>query len=214
MQNTLTVYLIFCAIFVLSSNTIAQEPYFKLKSLKELKMQGIKMQTLDYSCGTAALSILLKSYFEDSYEEQTILSDIVYRLSQKEMLERMTEGFSMLDLKNISQRLGYLADGVMLPQSAITALNGPVIILLRKQNANHFVVLKGATQGRAFIADPVRGHLRIPLYELFSQWKGEALILGRTGFGLPKEHGLSIPQGNAVAPERESARALQHSPPP
>ena len=49
----------------------------------------------------------------------------------------MTEGFSMLDLKNTSQRLGYLADGVMLPQRAIAALNGPVIILLRKQNANH-----------------------------------------------------------------------------
>ena len=125
----------------------------------------------------------------------------------------MTEGFSMLDLKNTSQRLGYLADGVMLPQRAIAALNGPVIILLRKQNANHFVVLKGATQGRAFIADPARGHLRIPLYEFLSQWKGEALIWGRTGFGLPKEHGLSILQGNA-APERESARALQHSPPP
>jgi len=102
----------------------------------------------------------------------------------------------------------------MLPQRAITALNGPIIILLRKQNVNHFVILKGATQGRAFIADPARGHLRIPLYELFSQWKGEALIIGRTGFGLPKEHGLSIPQGNAAAPERESVRALQHSPPP
>ncbi len=215
MQKKPMSFLFFCLILIIPIDGFTtQEAYFKLKSLKELRMQGIKRQTKDYSCGAAALSILLKNYFEDKHEEQVILSDIVYRLSDKENLERMTEGFSMLDLKKSAQRLGYTADGVLLDQSAITALNGPVIILLRKKELKHFVVLKGATQGRAFIADPSQGHLRISLFELFSQWKGETLIIGREGFGLPKMHGLAIPKGNAAAPERELVRVLQHAPPP
>lgn len=182
--------------------------------MNQIKMQGIQRQTLDYSCGAAALSLLLKNYFEDDREEEVLLKDITYRLSEEEILDRMVKGFSMLDLKNTAQRLGYIVDGVMLPQEIVTELKGPVIILLRKNDLNHFVVLKKVTQGRAFIADPARGHLRLPLYELFAQWKGEALILGREGFGLPNQHGLSTPKGGAVAPEREVVRALQRIPPP
>ena len=205
---------ILCIVLIDFSNIYAQDTYFKLTPLNKLKMAGIKRQTLDYSCGAAALSILLKDYFQDDREEYDILSDIVYRLSDEEKIERVSKGFSMLDLKKTSKRLGYFAEGVILPQTAVTAIVDPVIILLKKKNLNHFVVLKGITHGRAFIADPARGHLRMPLYELFSQWDGETLILGRLGFGLPKDHGLSLPQGNSVAPEREVVRTLQHTPAP
>jgi predicted double-glycine peptidase len=202
------------AIISSSANALAQSPYFKLKPLNEIRMEGIERQTLDYSCGASALSLLLSKYFEDHRDEQAILMDITFHLTRQEISDRMTDGFSMLDLKNVATRLGYSAEGVMLPQQSVSAIDGPVIILLRRKNLNHFVVLKGVTQGRAFIADPVRGHLRIPLYELFSQWNGETLILGRTGFGLPKEHALSIPVGGGIAPEREVVRALQYAPAP
>lgn len=214
MQNKTACCFALFIIFIFPINTFAYEPYFKLKSMKEMRMQGIKRQSLDYSCGAAALSILLKSYFKEPYEEQAILKDIIFHLSEDEIHDRINKGFSMLDLKNTAQRLGYDVSGIVLPQQAVSALEGPVIILLRKDDLNHFVVLKGATQGRAFLADPARGHLRMPLYELFKQWKGETLILGRNGFGLPKIHGLSFSKGRAVAPEREVVRALQHLPSP
>ncbi len=73
-------------------------------------------------------------------------------------------------------------------------------------------MLKGATEGRAFLADPSRGHLRIPLHQLFQQWSGETLTLGREGFGLPRKHGMQLPASHAVAPERATIRALQHTP--
>ncbi|MFJ4386079.1 cysteine peptidase family C39 domain-containing protein [Pseudomonas sp. NPDC089408] len=145
-----------------------------------------------------------------------ILADIVYRLSKDEEIERMHEGFSMLDLKQSAQRLGYSAAGVMLPIEAASQLKGPVIILLRPNNTklHHFVVLKGVSGGHAFLADPARGHLRMPLFELAAQWRGETLILGRDGFGLPLQHALTPPRGNAVAPEQQVTRALQRVPPP
>ncbi|WP_212637020.1 C39 family peptidase [Desulfovibrio gilichinskyi] len=172
-------------------------------------MENIKKQTLDYSCGAAALSILLTDYFEDEIDEITVLDNIVFHLSDEEIKERIVEGFSMLDLKKTAEGLGYTADGVMLPHESITALKGPVIILLRRVKTNHFVVLKGASQGRAFIADPTRGNLRVPLYDLFDEWSGETLIVGRDGFGLPQKHKLSTPKGRNVAPEERTTRALQ-----
>lgn len=214
MRNIFIKCFLLCATCIFPTNIFAQSPYHKLTPLNKLKMQGIKRQTLDYSCGAAALALLLKNYFEDDREEEVILKDIVYRLTEEETFDRETKGFSMLDLRNAAQRLGYSADGVMLPPKAAMVLKGPVIILLRKNELNHFVVLKGITQGRAFISDPARGHFRMPLYDLFAQWKGETLILGREGFGLPKEHDLSLPHGNATAPEREVVRMLQRTPPP
>lgn len=184
----------------------------QVKSIKQLKMQGIERQTLDYSCGAAALSILLKDYFGDSYEEKDILADIIFRLSSDEMTDRIKDGFSMLDLKRVAERLGYDAQGIMLPIEATSKLPGPVIILLRRKTLNHFVVLKGVVDGRAFIADPARGHLRVPLYELQQEWQGETLVIGRDNFGLPSKHDLAIPSGHLIAPENETVRALQHTP--
>lgn len=184
----------------------------KVKSAKQLKMEGVQRQTLDYSCGAASLAILLQHYFGESYSEEELLTDITLRLSPEELKERVTQGFSMLDLKRAAARLGFSAEGVMLPSEAVSALKGPVIILLRREGLNHFVVLKGESGGRAFLVDPARGHLRMPLYAFFEQWRGEALIVGRDGFGLPIWHALSPPTGRAVAPEAETVRALQYIP--
>lgn len=188
----------------------------QLTSLKALKMNGIHRQTLDYSCGAAALAILLGRYFGEALDEAQILADIVYRLSKEEEAERMHEGFSMLDLKQSTERLGYHAAGIMLPIEAAARLEGPVIILLRPNNLklHHFVVLKGISGGHAFLADPARGHLRMPLFELAEQWHGETLVIGREGFGLPRRHALTPPQGNAVAPEQHVTRTLQQVPAP
>lgn len=203
-------------VIILSSYAKAEEvqslPYFQLRSFNSMKFQHIDKQTMDYSCGAASLAILLSSYFEDTVNEVTLLEDIICRLSDNEMEIRYKEGFSMLDLKHLAERLGYNATGVKLPHTAASKLRGPIIILLKKHKLNHFVVLKGAKLGRAFIADPVAGHIRIPFYDLISEWDGEALILGKAGFGLPREHDLSVPSGKNVAPEQETIRALQHTP--
>lgn len=184
----------------------------RLRSMSYLQMDGLARQTLDYSCGAAALAFLLKNYFDDKWEEREILADIVFRLSDDELQEKQRFGFSMLDLKQSAERLGYVAEGVSLSKDAAQALKGPVIILLRREKSNHFVVLKGIKQGRAFLADPSRGHVRVPAYELFREWKGEALVLGRQGFGLPDHHGLSLPKGGHVAPERDVVRNMQRIP--
>ena len=182
----------------------------KLKSMQGLRFAGIERQTRDYSCGAASLALLLHGYFNDyAYDEATLLQDILVRLGPEEVKSRIADGFSMLDLKLLAMRLGYTAEGVKLPKQAIYQLPGPVIILLQKDTVKHFVVLKGASDGKAFIADPAAGHYRLPEYELFSLWQGEALVLGREDFGLPQDHALNIARSQNIASEKDSVRALK-----
>src|SRR5471032_3547423 len=138
-----------------------------LKSMMSLQVDGLARQTLDYSCGAAAVSFLLRNYFGDVMSEKDILADIVLRLSGAELQSRKREGFSMLDLKGAALRLGYMADGVVLPREVVNVLPGPIIILLRRKYINHFAVLKGVSQGRAFLADP-SGVIFVYRYILFS----------------------------------------------
>ena len=114
---------------LLHSHVIASEGP-KVRSYNQLKFAGIHRQTLDYSCGAASLAILFNDYFKDPILETQILADIVFRLPKLDVLERAYEGFSMLDLKLVAEHLGYSADGVMLPQESVNALQGPVMIFI------------------------------------------------------------------------------------
>lgn len=184
----------------------------RLTSMRQLQMRDIERQTLDYSCGAAALAILLRGYFNESISEEDVLTDLISRMPREELAERIKSGFSMLDLKLAAQRMGYTAAGTRLKMEQAILLKGPVIILLSRDELKHFVVLKGIVKGRAHLADSVRGHIRMPLHELREQWRGETLIIGRERFSLPASHALAIPSADAVAPEQETVRALRHLP--
>lgn len=212
MKNKIIPVLLSIKIAILfCSNTTTASP-LDIKSMSELKISGIQRQTKDYSCGASALSILLKLYYNDDIEEIDILSDIVYRLNNKEVIESMTKGFSIYDLKLASERFGYSATGIKMTLDSARKLAGPVILLLKDNSYNHFVILRGISQGRAFITDPAKGNYRIQTHVLIKKWHGETLIIGRNGYGLPQEHGLSYPVDHRVAPERNTVRALLYSP--
>ncbi|WP_404416407.1 C39 family peptidase [Marinospirillum sp.] len=208
MLRTLVILCFLVFSLVGNAQHLAAASLQNLKPLNQLQMQKLERQTLDYSCGAAALSILLTHYFEDPWEEKVLLANLLYRLSDEERIERVQEGFSLLDLKNTAEQLGYSAEGVYLSASSLEILPGPIIILLRREKLNHFVVLKGAAEGKAFLADPVRGHLRLPIHQLLEEWQGEALVLGRANFGLPQQHALALPSSPYLAPERETLRSL------
>jgi predicted double-glycine peptidase len=202
---------LWCILWVaLSSPAMARGP--SVVPMNQLKMQGIERQTLDYSCGAAALSILLSRYYKIDVSETDILFDMILRKNNDDIQIVMREGFSLYDLKESVERLGFSASGIMLNADTASKLNGPVILLLRNKVANHFVVLRGISQGRAFITDPALGHYRIPLYELEKKWKGETLVVERDGFDLPTHGEFGIPSGKGVASEQDVVRALRNKP--
>ena len=212
-MKTLIVFIVFLlSIFIRPPAVYAEssKSYFHVKSMQEMKLANITRQTLDYSCGAAALSLLLHNYFDDTkFSEQVLLKDIILRLNGDEIVSRVKDGFSMLDLKLLSQRLGYMADGIKLSFDSIYKLRGPVIILLHKNSMKHFVVLKGAKSGRAFIADPIYGNVRLSEHELKEQWKGEVLIVGIEGFNVSSKNQFSI-EHESPNIESVTVRGLQN----
>jgi predicted double-glycine peptidase len=101
---------------LLCGPVIADEPYSAdrrrpVRSLLEIRREGVTIQTWDVSCGAAALAILLRYGFGEPVTEKEIARGLMRRteyVTHPELLQ-MREGFSLLDLKRYVQGYGVQA---------------------------------------------------------------------------------------------------------
>lgn len=170
----------------------------------------VVIQAQDYSCGAAALATLFQYYFEDNVTEGDVLERIVDALSDEELEDRMEHGLSMTDLLNAAKDLGYLGAAVRLEMKKIPELQAPVIVRIEKNDYKHFVVLRGSVEDRIYLADPIRGNIRMSAVEFMKQWSGEAVVLGKRGFGLPHDYPLAIQEQPPVRNELDTFRRSLH----
>jgi predicted double-glycine peptidase len=182
-----------------------------IKSWRDFQRDNVVIQRLDYSCGSAALATLLRYYFEDDVGEQEVLETIFARLRrsenpQAELKDRIENGFSMLDLLNASKDLGYLGAVVRIPIAKLAQSQAPVIVRIEKYGYKHFVVFRGIHDDTVYLADPIRGNVRLSVQEFLDQWSGESLFLGKTGFGLPEDFPMALRVRGPARPELQVAR--------
>ncbi len=181
------------------------------KSWRTIQRENVIIQRLDYSCGSGALATLLRHYFEDDITEQHVLEAIFQRIGRsekpkEELKDRIQNGFSMLDLLNAAKDLGYLGAVVRIPFAKLAESPAPVIVRIEKYEYKHFVVFRGVHDDTVYLADPIRGNVRLSVQEFLEQWSGESLFLGKQGFGLPKEYPLALKVRGPARPELEVAR--------
>lgn len=179
-------------------------------SWQAAKYANTVRQRYDYSCGSAALATLLQYYFQDPVSEQLVLKTIFVRIAKSkdpkaELEDRVKNGLSMLDLLYAAKDLGYLGAVVRIEFDKLSKTPAPVIVRIEKFGYKHFVVFRGVVADRVFLADPIRGNVRLPAAEFLRQWSGEALFLGKSGFGLPTEHPLAVRVRGDPCPERDIA---------
>ncbi len=144
-----------------------------LKSMKDLRDQGLVKQRFDYSCGAAALATVLRYGFGDEVTERDILKELFDLLPEDEEDLRRKEGFSLLDLQHVAQARGYKAQGFRLEPQFLAELGGPVIVFIEPRGYKHFAVLRGVRGDRVYLADPSRGNVRMPAYRFLESWVGE-----------------------------------------
>ncbi|MBN3064915.1 hypothetical protein H5A21_12680 [Pectobacterium aquaticum] len=149
-----------------------------VKGWMNLRMDGIIRQTTDFSCGPAALSLLLRMRFNTDIKEMEIISDIIFRSDVGTERSKLENGFSLLDLKQQVERLGYSAKGVKFDVNDELILSEPMIIPIEGPEYIHFVVLDGINKESAILYDPEVGKVNMPIYELKHRWKGYALLIG------------------------------------
>lgn len=169
----------------------------RVMSLKESRTAGLVVQSRDFSCGAAAVATLLSYHFGRPTTEQEVV-EAMTQAGDPELIRQ--KGFSLLDMKRFLEAAGYQAGGFRLELEQLERVQVPGIILIDTLSYQHFVVLKGVSEGRAFLADPALGHRAMTMEELAKAWNGVLLAAAgpqsedALGFKLwkPEARGLSV----------------------
>jgi predicted double-glycine peptidase len=162
-------------------------------------------QRTDFTCGAASLSMIAQHYYGKSVLEPQFTDTIRKTYSVEQWKEKIKNGLSLLDMKRAAEKFGFSAEGLRLTIDQLRQLNGPVVVHLDKGFIQHFAVFKGIQGNRVYLADPIFGNSRVPLYRFLHDWTGYALAIWIEGQGLPAENQLAVsPRDTAI--EWEAAR--------
>lgn len=184
-----------------------------LQSAKERRDRGVVKQQYDYSCGSGALATLLTYGLDDPISEQDILTQILAALTKDEEALRKKKGLSLLDLQGVAESRGHKAQGFRLTADALPKIQRPVMVFIRPQGYEHFAVLKGVRNDRAYLADPSLGNIRMPLYQFLHMWlddkgKGIVFVVERQDGQWSADNLLAIRDSGLPLPELMSGREL------
>ncbi|WP_409412111.1 C39 family peptidase [Altererythrobacter sp. MF3-039] len=164
-----------------SATTSAQETPFA--SLLEQRQSGVVIQKWDLSCGAAALATILNFQHGESFSEREIAAMLIDRPEYlaHPWIIRARHGFSLLDLKRVSERLGYR--GIGLGGLSIEDLDqrAPIIVPVDLSGYPHFVIYRGRSGDEVVLADPAYGMRTMPL-KRFEQALMIDPELGHLGF--------------------------------
>jgi predicted double-glycine peptidase len=139
--------------------------------MKALRDTHVVRQRYDYSCGAAALATLLRYGFGDPATERDVLKQLFDLLTDQEKIISRKEGFSLLDLQRVALSRRFKAAGFRIQPEDLDKISGPVLVYIEPRGYKHFAVLRGVMGGRAYLADPARGNIRMPLYAFVESWR-------------------------------------------
>lgn len=137
-------------------------------------------QSLDYSCGAAALATILTHYYGAAVTERALLGDLLKKREEqadkggkegkeakdgKEWKEEQagasasrSPGLSFDDLAMLARDRGFLALGVSAQYADLARLRHPAIVALDLEGRQHFSVLRRAGANSVALADASWGN--------------------------------------------------------
>jgi predicted double-glycine peptidase len=183
-------------------------------SMKAIKFKTTMRQRFDFSCGSAAVATLLTHHYADPVSEQFVFEQMFARGDQRKIRK---EGFSMLDIKRFLSARGFQADGFKLPLQKLIDAKLPAIVLVSEKGYHHFVVVKGAAQGRILVGDPangtralsrtafeqiwtskllfvIHGANRTPAFNRLADWRAAPIAPLATGINRDGASGVTMPK--------------------
>jgi hypothetical protein len=165
-----------------NANPPVRDPkYFTSKTVKsyvELKEQNVVMQTTDYSCGAACLATVMTYYWGHPTTEDEILDDLIRVIELDELVDRIKNGLAIGDLKKLAVYHGYRAALGTLPSvDKLAEVKVPVIVVIKIDDFTHFVVVRKVIGGYVYLADPIRGNLRMTTTDFSEQWVGRGFLV-------------------------------------
>jgi predicted double-glycine peptidase len=182
----------------------------QVRTFRDLRFREMVPQHYDFSCGSAALASVLHYGYGLDVSETELIKKMLVGANPKEVVKN---GFSMLDMKRYVESIGFRGHGFRIKPEALYQLQMPVIALMEIRGYRHFVVVKGASAGRVFIADPALGHRVVFENDFVKGWNGVVLaIVGNTP--MQANSFLMRDRGSLALKRRMDALDRATTPPP
>jgi predicted double-glycine peptidase len=139
-----------------------------VRSLMELRNQGVVRQQWDLSCGAAVVATLLTYQLGSPVTERQAALGMLR--TGNAQLVRARLGFSLLDLKRFAASRGFEAAGFgSLTLDELVAM-APVVAPIRVFGFAHFVVVRGRIGDRLLLADPAFGNRTMTTKTFVDSW--------------------------------------------
>jgi predicted double-glycine peptidase len=148
----------------------------RVRDWLELKRRNIVMQRRDYSCGAAALATVGRYHWGDNVDEDLFLRALDSILTDEEILDRIENGLAMSDLRRAAVDVGYQAVVGKITYEQLLEVKVPVIVGISPEGHDHFVVFRGTDGMWVYVADPIRGNVRMPILDFTRQWQENAVL--------------------------------------
>ncbi len=137
-----------------------------IASENDMLFEGVTVQSHDFSCGAAALSTLITGIVENSHVSEENIIDAIADIKGS----KNEDGYTATELAEASKRLGYDSEWRQVSPSFLEKIKQPVLLLIGlNSDSPHYVVLKGTENGNVFLADPIRGNIRLSYEELLKE---------------------------------------------
>ena len=165
----------------------------RVRNYRELKRQNIVMQRRDYSCGAAALATVAYYYWGDNVDEEFFLAILDHLLTAEEAKDRVENGLAMSDLRRAAVEAGYKAIVGKVSFEKLTESKVPLVVGITVDDYDHFVVYRGTDGIYVYLADPIRGNLRVRTHVFIKQWQKNAILaIAKPGTKVKEYSRLSI----------------------
>jgi len=143
--------------------------------VSELNKDHLIKQSYDFSCGSAALAILLNFYLGEKFTEKQVIQGLLHYGDINQINKR--QAFSLLDMKKFVKVLGYQAEGYKAELDDLKSLTTPCIIPIKIMEFRHFVVFRGIHDGHIFLTDPWRGDMSYVLNDFNDLWYEKVMFV-------------------------------------
>jgi uncharacterized protein len=195
------------------------EHWFQLKvpNYVTIRNRNIVMQQRDFSCGAACLATICRYYWGDDVTELMVLEALDQLLTPKEADDRIKNGLAMSDLRRAAVKLGYQSVVGTTTFAKLGEMKVPAIVGIQPEGHKHFVVLKGIFGEYVYLADPIRGNIRMPVWEFVQQWQKNAiLVVAKPGEKVKKFSPLSLTEADICRGElnKQIIRSQESRQPP
>ena len=151
---------------VLFASQVLGQP---VRSLRELRHEGVVIQQWDISCGAAALATVFTYELKVPVTERQVAQDMLRRTDPLRV--KVRGGFSLLDMKRYADLWAYPAEGYRgLSFEELLALRSPIVPIEEYGNP-HFVVVRGLRGGKVDIADPAFGNRLMSVADFKEAWQ-------------------------------------------